>query len=176
MSYILFHGSQESLEHISDRLRHHRLRRDPNVKQKSLAPQALIVDDDVESVQPLQVVLKNFGFETTLVFDGKEALNEIARKSFDLVFMDICMPEMTGIEVLEKVETLQRHDQRFSQRSHPLPVVTYSSRSFEELQFPEGRNFFIADHWQKPLSLSDLASMAELTLEDLGFKAKKQEA
>src|SRR5579863_2232894 len=88
MSLILFHGSQESLQHVADRLKHHRLRRDPMLKASLPAPQALIVDDDVESIQPLQIVLHNYGFETTLAFDGGEAFDEISKKAFDIVFLD----------------------------------------------------------------------------------------
>src|ERR1700722_16745147 len=124
MSSILFHGSQESLDHITDRLKHHRLRRDPTVKEKGFAPQALVVDDDAESIQPLQIVLKQFGFEVTLAFDGEEAFGEISKKPFDIVFLDICLPEMTGLQVLEQVENLQKIDRKFFKREHPIPVVT----------------------------------------------------
>src|SRR5580704_15689283 len=147
MSPILFHGSQESFDHIADRIRHHRLRRDGNLRPAQSAPQALIVDDDVESIQPLQIVLRNFGFETTLAFDGQEAFEEISKKQFDIVFLDICLPEMTGLQVLEKVENIQDHDRKHSEREHPLPVVTYSSQPMNEYELPNGEKFFFAGHW-----------------------------
>lgn len=173
MSLIMFHGSQESLDHIADRIKHHRLRRDPLSKTRPSAPQALIVDDDVESIKPLQLVLHHFGFDTTLAFDGKEALEEITQKKFDIVFLDICMPEMTGLEVLQKVESFQKHDSKYSKRSYPLPVVTYSSYRMADYDLPDGTNFYFADHWQKPVTLADLASLTGNMLNELGMAKSK---
>jgi len=169
MSPILFHGSQESLDHIADRIKHHRLRRDPLMKTKHQAPQALIVDDDVESIQPLQIVLHNFGFETTLAFDGHEAFEKISKKNFDIVFLDICMPEMTGLEVLQEVESYQDHDRKHSKRGHPLPVVSYSSYHMEDYCIPDGKKFFFAGHWQKPISIGDMATLIGHTASALGI-------
>jgi CheY-like chemotaxis protein len=128
------------------------------------------VADDVESIQPLQIVLRNFGFETTLAFDGREAFEEISKKNFDIVFLDICLPEMTGLEALQKVEDIQNHDRKFSKREHPLPVVTYSSYPMRELNVPEGESFFFAGHWQKPVTLADLAGLTSRMIDELGIK------
>jgi CheY-like chemotaxis protein len=175
MSPVLFHGSQESLDHIADRIRHHRLRRDFTLKSAPSAPQALVVDDDVESIQPLQIVLRNFGFETTLAFDGRVAFEEISKKHFDIVFLDICMPEMTGLEVLQKVESIQDLDRMHSKRGYPLPVVTYSSHHMEEYGIPNGEKFFFAGHWQKPISLGELATLTSQTVGELGIFKKNEE-
>jgi CheY-like chemotaxis protein len=169
MSPIIFHGSQESVNHIADRIRHHRLRRDPNLKTKNNAPLALIVDDDVESVQPLQIVLRNFGFETMIAFDGKEAFEAMSTKHFDIVFLDICMPEMTGLEMLQQVESFQEHDRKHSLREHPLPIVTYSAHHIGEYEIPDGEKFFFAAHWQKPVSLAELATLTGHTINELGI-------
>ena len=87
MATITFHGFQESLDHIADRIKHHRSRRDSDLKLRHLlTPRALIVDDDVESIQPLQIVLHNFGFETTLAFDGRESFRRNFEKEFPTLF------------------------------------------------------------------------------------------
>ncbi len=179
---ILFHGSKESLDRIADRvvenfadrIKHHRYRRDHKIKTGGQVPQALIVDDDVESIQPLQIVLKNFGFETTLAFDGHEAFEEIAKRSFDIVFLDICLPEMTGLEVLKEVESYQSHAQKYAKQGHILPVVTYSSYHMEDYGIPNGEKFFFAGHWQKPVSLADLTTLAGKTIDELGIFKRKE--
>ena len=170
MSSILFHGSLE-MAHIADRLKHHRFRRDPLFyKTTPLTPQALIVDDEVESIQPLQLVLRNFGFEITLAFDGQEALDEVSGKSFDIIFLDISLPQMTGLELLQQVEIIQDHRCKFNE--HKTPIVTYSSYCLEKFNIPNGEKFFFAGHWQKPISLSELTIKTGQTMSELGIQKK----
>jgi len=76
---------------------------------------------------------------------------------------------MTGLEVLQQVESFQNHDRRYSTpEKHLLPVVTYSSYDMENYNIPDGKNFFFAGHWQKPIALNDLVSLASHTVDELG--------
>jgi two-component system chemotaxis response regulator CheY len=66
----------------------------------------LIVDDFATMRRILRNILKEIGFTNiTEVEDGKTALKELKNDSFDLVLCDWNMPEMTGLEVLEKVRS-----------------------------------------------------------------------
>ena len=67
----------------------------------------LLADDDAALRRVLEFKLKKNGFEVTAVGDGEEALARVRSNSFDLLLADIRMPKLTGIELLEKVRTVE---------------------------------------------------------------------
>lgn len=64
----------------------------------------LIVDDNEMNRDTLARRLRQQGFTTTLASDGREALNVIKAQLFDLVLLDIMMPEVDGYEVLQTLK------------------------------------------------------------------------
>lgn len=65
----------------------------------------LIVDDNEESCQILQRYLSKIDYPNTqLAYNGIQALSMLEKHSFDLILLDIDMPEMTGIEVLQHIK------------------------------------------------------------------------
>ena len=58
------------------------------------------IDDDEEINELLKVVLKAEGYNYTNVNNGKEGLQLIREKKFDVVLLDIAMPEFSGIDVV----------------------------------------------------------------------------
>src|SRR5215470_13907055 len=62
----------------------------------------LVADDDRTTRFAIAGMLKDSGYRVTEANDGKEALEKLKKSSFDLVFADIWMPRMTGLEVLEE--------------------------------------------------------------------------
>ncbi len=63
----------------------------------------LIVDDNKVNVVVLKKTLDAFGINTYWVGNGKEAVKAVAENQYDLVFMDIHMPEMDGFEATEEI-------------------------------------------------------------------------
>ncbi len=61
----------------------------------------LIVDDEMLFLQSLDSALQSTSAEVKKVETGKEALQEIAATSYHLCFLDICLPDLDGIEVLK---------------------------------------------------------------------------
>jgi CheY-like chemotaxis protein len=61
----------------------------------------LAVDDNAVNLLVLEQVLTTFGHDVSKAASGPEALEALAAQPFDVVLLDIQMPEMTGIEVLE---------------------------------------------------------------------------
>jgi len=59
----------------------------------------LIVDDMKENVKIVNNILQSFGYQTTTVCSGVDALKSVEEDSFDLILLDINMPEMSGITV-----------------------------------------------------------------------------
>jgi len=63
----------------------------------------LIVDDEAAIRESLQGVLEDEGYKTAVVASGEACLEELRRKSYDVVLLDIWLPGMDGLEVLPKV-------------------------------------------------------------------------
>jgi len=63
----------------------------------------LVVDDDRTTRHLMQGLLKKAGYEVALCCDGAEALATLGREKFDLVLLDVWMPEMTGLDVLSRM-------------------------------------------------------------------------
>jgi CheY-like chemotaxis protein len=81
----------------------------------------LIVDDEASARQALMRVLRREGYHTVCVADGREALRELEAQTPDLVLLDVLMPILGGLELLEIL-----HD---DPRWRPLPVVMMTAIS-----------------------------------------------
>lgn len=64
---------------------------------------SLIVDDDRLTNRLLQVRLSNLGYDVLSAASGEEALDVLDREDVDLLFLDVSMPGIGGLEVLERV-------------------------------------------------------------------------
>ncbi len=69
------------------------------------APHILIVEDDLKVVEGLVRGLHRAGFETSLAMSGDVGLERILSGCFDLVLLDLMLPERSGFEILEAVRT-----------------------------------------------------------------------
>jgi two-component system chemotaxis response regulator CheY len=67
---------------------------------------ALIVDDNVALARVTQFALSRAGFQTSIAGNGRLALALVTAESFDIIITDQQMPEMTGLEFLERLRTL----------------------------------------------------------------------
>ena len=64
----------------------------------------LIVDDELSIRETLSGILRDEGYEVAVAMDGKAALKVVEDDSPDLIFLDIVMPGMDGLEVLQKIK------------------------------------------------------------------------
>ncbi len=65
----------------------------------------LVADDDAATRHAIARLLENAGFEVSEAADGMAALNAVQEKQYDLVFLDIWMPNLSGLEVLARIRT-----------------------------------------------------------------------
>ncbi len=119
----------------------------------------LVVDDEPFLRQLLMLTLGEFedeGVELLNAANGQDALNLIKKECPSLVFMDIMMPEMNGIEVCNEVKNgLGMHD---------TYIVLLSAKG-EELDKEKGREAG-ADHYMtKPFNTVDVLAKAREILE-----------
>jgi len=84
----------------------------------------LVADDDAAIRHGISKLLENAGFEVSEAADGIAALNAIQEKQYDLVFLDIWMPHLSGLEVLARIRT---------GASRPKVIVTTSDGTSETL-------------------------------------------
>ncbi len=68
-------------------------------------PRALVVDDELSICQSCQRILLRLGFDARTALSGKEALALLEQEPFDLVFTDLKMLGMGGLELLENLQT-----------------------------------------------------------------------
>lgn len=66
--------------------------------------QVLVIDDDAVVGRSFDRVLSGKGYEVSTVLSGEEALNSIENTRYDVVFTDIKMPGMDGLEVTERIK------------------------------------------------------------------------
>ncbi|MFA5805926.1 MAG: response regulator [Melioribacteraceae bacterium] len=66
----------------------------------------LIVDDDKDMCKIISTVLKQEGYKIFRAYDGKQAIKEINAKNYNLVILDYKLPNMDGIEVLQKIRNM----------------------------------------------------------------------
>jgi len=69
-------------------------------------PRILIVDDNKSLSKSMLFVLKHRGLTAATARDGLEALNVLKKKSFDIIFLDIKMPGLNGVETLKKIKKI----------------------------------------------------------------------
>lgn len=65
----------------------------------------LIVDDVTKNIQLVANFLKQAGYDINFAISGKTAIKHIKKESFDLILLDIMMPEMDGFEVCNKLKS-----------------------------------------------------------------------
>lgn len=78
----------------------------------------LIVDDDPENLRYLGTVLEREEYNVCYAEDGKEALERVRERTPDVVVMDICMPEMDGIEACRLIK------EEFREQFIPVMLLT----------------------------------------------------
>lgn len=79
----------------------------------------LVAEDNVINQQVIQGILSNMGQKVTIAKDGQVALNLISQGTFDLVFMDINMPEMDGTEATRKLREIDDYKD--------LPIIAFTA-------------------------------------------------
>ena len=67
---------------------------------------ALIVDDTIINIKVAQRLIEHEGLEVQYVMSGKECLIKVKDNKYDIIFMDIMMPEMDGIETFKKLQEI----------------------------------------------------------------------
>ncbi len=113
-----------------------------------MAKKVLIVDDNPNMSSLLSEMLEVFDYDSIRASDGQEALQHVQQGNISLVITDMRMPNMSGLELLQKVK----------EDNPNLPVVLISGYSMGVL---EDQNYDLKPDGflGKPLSMSEVEKM-----------------
>ncbi|PHS38164.1 MAG: hypothetical protein COB07_09050 [Sulfurovum sp.] len=116
---------------------------------------ALVAEDNSINQKLIQNVLNGLGVDVTLVDNGKEALELRQRNEYDIIFMDIQMPVMGGIEATGKIMEYET-----THRKHHVPIVAVTANALEgdrEKYISEGMDNYLS----KPIELDQIKLLIE---------------
>jgi len=108
----------------------------------------LIAEDNEINLQLMGLMLQQLGFSYEVVKNGKEAVDKVKEQEFDLVFMDVQMPVMNGLEATEQIRKLPQGNQ--------LILIGLSANAFED-DYVKALGAGMDDYLTKPLRLAVLA-------------------
>ncbi|HUR57912.1 MAG TPA: response regulator, partial [Opitutaceae bacterium] len=149
---IKMHNLQNALLHALGRPR---APHDPVVKPgggprlaDELPLRILLVEDNVVNQKVASLLLKNLGYRCDLAANGREAVDALKRQAYDVVLMDIQMPEMDGFEATQEIY------QRFpaAQRPRIIALTAGAMESDREKCLNSGMD----DYLSKPLRAEDM--------------------
>ena len=121
-------------------------------------PMILVVDDQVQNIELLEAHLAPQGYEIVKAASGEEALLKLSGNQIDLILLDIMMPRMSGIEVLEKV----RADEKT--KVIPVVMVTALKETEDKIRALEaGCDDFISKPFDKIELLARVKSMLKIS-------------
>ena len=113
----------------------------------------LIVEDELEIAELEKDYLEKEGFEVTIEGDGKKGLEKILTKEFDLVLLDIMLPNMSGLEIC-----------REARKNVNIPIIMVSARK-EENDKVKGLECGADDYITKSFSPSELVARVKAHLQ-----------
>jgi signal transduction histidine kinase/CheY-like chemotaxis protein/HPt (histidine-containing phosphotransfer) domain-containing protein len=133
------------------------LRKEPSVSVpqigKTYSLNILVAEDSPVNQKVTQHLLGTLGFTADIVATGKEVLRQLKEKSYDVIFMDVEMPEMNGFETTQAIHALLPKEKR----PKIIAVTAYATVSDREKCLSAGMDDFLT----KPVRLETLQQSLE---------------
>jgi len=115
----------------------------------------LLVEDNLLNQKVVMFNLKRYNYEITAVTNGLDAIEAVENNQFDLILMDIMLPEMNGFEVTEKIRSFENE-----QGLTPVPIVALTANTLDndrEKCISAGMNEYLS----KPFTADQLLEKIE---------------
>ena len=132
-----------------------------NLKSKENGNTVLIVDDDVSVCDMLQDVVKSKGYSVVVVNSGEKAVEVLDRQQVSLIFLDLILPGLSGVEVLRYLKTI---------KSDAVVIIVsgYGESTVATEAMTLGPTFFV----RKPFEVSAIRDILDLTvkLKNYGYR------
>ena len=112
----------------------------------------LVIEDEKSVSRIIELELKHQGYKVDLAFDGKEGLIKIAKNEYDLVLLDIMIPEISGIAVCREVR-----------KSSDIPIIMLTAKG-KTVDKVIGLDAGADDYITKPFSVEELLARIRANL------------
>lgn len=113
----------------------------------------LIVEDEMKIARLIQLELEHEGYETKAVYTGTEGFLAFQQEDWDLLLLDVMLPELSGLEVLRRIRSSDDH----------LPVILLTARD----ALPDkvsGLDLGANDYITKPFQIEELLARIRVWL------------
>ena len=104
----------------------------------------LIVDDEPAIIKGLKFSLEQDGYNIVEAYDGQEAVDKFFSEEFDLVVLDVMLPELNGFEVLQRIR-----------EKSSVPVIMLTAKG-EDMDKILGLEYGADDYITKPFNILEL--------------------
>lgn len=122
----------------------------------------LVVDDEKLIVKGLAFSLEQDGNTVDCAFDGSEALQKIKENDYDIVLLDLMLPEMNGYDVCEKVRTFSR-----------VPIIMLTAKSEDDDKIM-GLECGADDYITKPFNVMELKARIKAVMRRVSYSLQKE--
>jgi CheY-like chemotaxis protein len=121
-------------------------------------PKRILVIDDEEPIRKSFLLsLEDTGYQVETAASGEEGLQKLAKNKADLIFLDLKMPGMNGVETLREIRKLDA--------KVPVYIVTAFIREFLSLLDDAVREGILFNVMNKPIGAEQILKVAHSTLE-----------
>jgi two-component system, sensor histidine kinase and response regulator len=134
----------------------------PQYRGAGSAFKILLVEDNTINQKLATRLLEKRGHHVVVASDGLEALNAVETQTFDLMLMDIQMPNMGGIEAAQEIRKLEKNS------SHRTPIVALTANAMKgdkEIYLNAGMDGYLA----KPIRTHELDAMLKFYADAFGI-------
>jgi two-component system, OmpR family, response regulator len=112
----------------------------------------LLVDDNKDITEAISFYCQSEDIDCNVINQGKKALDSIRHQKFDLILLDVAMPEFSGLDVIKSLK------EEGVIKSRNIVIFTASSN---QTVLDEIKNSGIKEIFQKPFSLNDFIKLIE---------------
>ncbi len=117
-------------------------------------PKILLVDDHIINQKLMGVLLRKMGCRTTIASDGRQAIELFEKQLFDLVLMDVLMPEMDGFEATKVIRKKEQNTQR------RIPIIAMTALAMKDDK-QKCLDAGMDDYISKPIDAEKLAELLD---------------
>lgn len=112
----------------------------------------LIVEDEIKIARFIQMELEYEGYQTTIEANGRRALDKIIQEDFDLILLDVMLPEMDGMEICKRTREIT---------NVPIILVTAKGDIDDKVK---GLDIGADDYLTKPFAIQELLARMRTAL------------
>lgn len=124
----------------------------------------LIIDDDKDICEYMQLLLSQSGYEVTAQTDARAALELLKEEEFHVVILDIMMPELNGMELLERIRDFDSDIAIIIFTGYPSVDTAVTSMKYN-----------VSDYIKKPFDVDEFNQTLEKILREKGLLTDPEE-